>query len=621
MEKFTLYRFDGRNGNRKVFALDAGKLMERMKTENRYHDVTKWRACVSHAHPERGEKPQYRYLERLHMVVPALHLARCGDGTVWQTKHYNGIVLLSAGPFGLEKLERVKKIAAMIPQTMAAFMGAGGDTLKILVPFVRPDGTLPQTEEEYRLFHAHAFRKALLRYHPLLRCTLQPSSGSPFAAFRMSYDEDFFFNPRAVPIVMEQPVEPCGTLELPAEWEKPPVASSKDCLGELPQKIPKMVQNVLKLGDFLLQRYVFRYNTLLNVTEFHPRGTGEEVFAVFDRNVRNSIALDAFEEGLEILDRDVDRFLGSDRVPRFNPVEEYLRHTGPWDGTDRIRRLAACVPTAQQGWPDFFYRWFLSMVAQWMGLDRQHGNSATPLLIGAQGTRKSTFCRRILPPELRFGYTESLDMGNRREAELALSRFLLINLDEYDQIGLRQQPFLKNLLQKPYANLRRPYARSVEEMRRYASFIATSNHDDLLSDSSGARRYICVRVSGTIDVDTPIDYLQLYAQAQAALRNGERWWFDAREEAALTLQNREFERVSPMEQTFLQAFGVPAMQDEGEWFTSEQLLQVLHRDWHLPLSDTNRVGLGRIMKKLSVPSVRTKLGMRYRVVRVAHPAE
>ena len=212
MEKFTLYRFDGRNGNRKVFALDAGKLMERMKTENRYHDVTKWRACVSHAHPERGEKPQYRYLERLHMVVPALHLARCGDGTVWQTKHYNGIVLLSAGPFGLEKLERVKKIAAMIPQTMAAFMGVGGDTLKILGPFVRPDGTLPQTEEEYRLFHAHAFRKALLRYHPLLRCTLQPSSGSPFAAFRMSYDEDFFFNPRAVPIVMEQPVEPCGTL-------------------------------------------------------------------------------------------------------------------------------------------------------------------------------------------------------------------------------------------------------------------------------------------------------------------------------------------------------------------------------------------------------------------------
>ena len=381
--------------------------------------------------------------------------------------------------------------------------------------------------------------------------------------------------------------------------------------------MPKMVQNVLKLGDFLLQRYVFRFNTLLNVTEFHPRGTGEEVFAVFDRNVRNSIALDAFEEGLEILDRDVDRFLGSDRVPRFNPVEEYLRHTGPWDGTDRIRRLAACVPTAQQGWPDFFYRWFLSMVAQWMGLDRQHGNSATPLLIGAQGTRKSTFCRRILPPELRFGYTESLDMGNRREAELALSRFLLINLDEYDQIGLRQQPFLKNLLQKPYANLRRPYARSVEEMRRYASFIATSNHDDLLSDTSGARRYICVRLSGVIDVEEPIDYPQLYAQAQAALRNGERWWFDAREEAALTLQNREFERVSPMEQTFLQAFGVPAMQDEGEWFTSEQLLQVLHREWHLPLSDTNRVGLGRIMKKLSVPSVRTKLGMRYRVVRVA----
>ena len=617
MEKFTLYRYDGRTGRRMVHVLEVGKLMERMKTENRFHDVTKWRSCVRRAHPERGEFPQYKYLARLHMVVPALYCARSEDGATLQTKRYNGIVLLSAGPFGLEKLEQVRQMASEMPQTLAAFMGAGGDTLKILVPFVRPDGTLPQTEEEYRLFHAQAFRKAFLLYRSQLRCALQPSGSSPYAAFRLSYDESVYYNPQAVRIVMEQPEGPCGTLDLPEAQEEPAAVSVKEHAGESQQKMPRMVQNVLKLGDFLLQRYVFRFNTLLNVTEFHPRGTGEEVFAVFDRNVRNSIALDAFEEGLEILDRDVDRFLGSDRVPRFNPVEEYLRHTGPWDGTDRIRRLAACVPTAQQGWPDFFYRWFLSMVAQWMGLDRQHGNSATPLLIGAQGTRKSTFCRRILPPELRFGYTESLDMGNRREAELALSRFLLINLDEYDQIGLRQQPFLKNLLQKPYANLRRPYARSVEEMRRYASFIATSNHDDLLSDTSGARRYICVRLSGVIDVEEPIDYPQLYAQAQAALRNGERWWFDAREEALLTLQNREFERVSPMEQTFLQAFGVPAMQDEGEWFTSEQLLQVLHREWHLPLSDTNRVGLGRIMKKLSVPSVRTKLGMRYRVVRVA----
>ena len=621
MEKFTLYRYDGHTGRRMVHVLEVGKLMERMKTENRFHDVTKWRSCVSHAHPERGEFPQYKYLDRLHMVVPALYCTRSEDGATLQTKRYNGIVLLSAGPFGLEKLEQVRQMASRMPQTLAAFMGAGGDTLKILVPFVRPDGTLPQTEEEYRLFHAHAFRKAFLLYRSQLRCALQPSGSSPYAAFRLSYDESVYYNPQAVRIVMEQPEGPCGTLDLPEAQEEPAAVSVKEHAGESQQKMPKMVQNVLKLGDFLLQRYVFRFNTLLNVTEFHPRGTGEEVFAAFDRNVRNSIALDAFEEGLEILDRDVDRFLGSDRVPRFNPVEEYLRHTGPWDGTDRIRRLAACVPTAQQGWPDFFYRWFLSMVAQWMGLDRQHGNSATPLLIGAQGTRKSTFCRRILPPELRFGYTESLDMGNRREAELALSRFLLINLDEYDQIGLRQQPFLKNLLQKPYANLRRPYARSVEEMRRYASFIATSNHDDLLSDTSGARRYICVRLSGVIDVEEPIDYPQLYAQAQAALRNGERWWFDAREEATLTLQNREFERVSPMEQTFLQAFGVPAMQDEGEWFTSEQLLQVLHREWHLPLSDTNRVGLGRIMKKLSVPSVRTKLGMRYRVVCVAHPGK
>ena len=35
MEKFTLYRYDGRTGRRMVHVLEVGKLMERMKTENR----------------------------------------------------------------------------------------------------------------------------------------------------------------------------------------------------------------------------------------------------------------------------------------------------------------------------------------------------------------------------------------------------------------------------------------------------------------------------------------------------------------------------------------------------------------------------------------------------------
>ena len=102
---------------------------------------------------------------------------------------------------------------------------------------------------------------------------------------------------------------------------------------------------------------------------------------------------------------------------------------------------------------------------------------------------------------------------------LYLNRFALINLDEFDQISVRHQGFLKHLLQKPSVNVRRPNSAYIEKVRRYASFIATSNHEDLLNDPSGSRRFICVHVS-EIDNSQPIDYRQLYAQAVAALDSG-----------------------------------------------------------------------------------------------------
>lgn len=611
--RFSLIRTDSADGSQRVRVLEAGKLMERMSRETRYRDVTKWRACLREQ--RMGEDvPHYKHLDRLPMVMPAVHLVRSAQDGGLLMKRYNGIVLLSVGPLQAAELSRLKLRAASVPQTFAAFVDVGGDTLEILVPFVRPDGSLPQSEVECGIFHTHALQVAVRCYQPLLGCAVRQSEPSPYAAFRMSFDAQPFYNALATPIVMAQPDEGQQPLPLPVghveagEGEEP----VPDDGGEV-RKESRMVRNVALLGDFLQRNYEVRHNLLLNVTEFRSRGAAGGAFRPFDQNARNSIALNAMGAGLEILDRDVDRFLCSDRVPRYNPVEDYLNRVGEWDGVDHIRRLAARVCTGQPLWPDFFYRWFLGMVAHWQNRDGLHGHCTTPILVGAQGTRKSTFCRNILPPELRFGYSESIDVSNKREAELSLSRFLLINLDEFDQISLRHQAFLKNLLQKPAANLRRPYSKSVEEMRRYASFIATSNHDDLLSDTSGARRYICVRVTGVIDVACPIDYRQLYAQALAALRSGERWWFDAGEEKLLMRYNREFERVSPMEQTFLQAFCVPETQDGGEWYTAEQLLMVLHRQWHLPLSDSNRIFFGRIMKKLGVPSQRTRFGMRYRV--------
>ena len=140
---------------------------------------------------------------------------------------------------------------------------------------------------------------------------------------------------------------------------------------------------------------------------------------------------------------------------------------------------------------------------------------------------------------------------------------MLINIDEFDQVSINQQGFLKHLLQKPVANLRKPYGSSIQEMRRYASFIGTSNQKDLLTDPSGSRRFICIEVTAPIDTNVTINYRQLYAQAMEAIVKGERYWFDDADEAILRETNREFEQMSPVEQLFHCYFRSPEEGEEG----------------------------------------------------------
>ena len=47
----------------------------------------------------------------------------------------------------------------------------------------------------------------------------------------------------------------------------------------------------------------------------------------------------------------------------------------------------------------------------------------------------------------------------------------------------------------------------------------------MLADPTGSRRFVCIEINGNIRPDRSVEYGQLYAQAVAALRAGERYWF------------------------------------------------------------------------------------------------
>lgn len=373
-------------------------------------------------------------------------------------------------------------------------------------------------------------------------------------------------------------------------------------------------ETAFRLEEFMKRRYEFRYNTVLGDLEYRQRDSIH--FQPADQRVRSSIAMKVLKEGVRVWDRDITRFLSSDYVPLYNPIEEYLYNTGRWDGKDRIRALADLVPCHNPHWRELFYRWFLGMVAHWRGIDKQHGNNTSPLLVGPQGYRKSTFCRILLPPELRFGYTDSIDFKSKQEAERSLGRFFLINIDEFDQINANQQGFLKHLLQKPVANLRKPYGSTIQEMRRYASFIGTSNLKDLLTDPSGSRRFICIEVTGPIQTNVTINYRQLYAQAMHDIMKGERYWLDDTDEAIVKEYNREFERVDPLEELFLCHFRGAEESEEGEWLTAMQIFNDLQQKTRDKLAINRIAAFGRTLRKLDILNKKSNRGTLYHLVRI-----
>lgn len=613
---------------------------------------------------------------------------------------YNGLVLVQVNNLADSgEVARIKKLASEAPQTLAAFTGSSGKSVKILLPFTLPDGSLPQTKELAELFHASACRRAVNYYCAQLQWDIPFKNISLEQGCRHSYDPEVYYNPSAIPLTQEQPMqlvaettyrEAVGKnedplLRLMPGYERSHIISrlynacvldaldktggldegkevrpflirlAENCFHSgIPEEdavrwtmiyrdlkffeeeiretihtayllsrnfgkkfsIPQEQLMAVKTDEFMKRRYEFRRNMLTGDVEFRARGSYYIRFAPVTDTVLNSIGLNAQSEGLALWDRDVKRYVYSDRAPVFHPLDDFLDHLPVWDGKDHIRALADTLPTGNPHWRDLFYIWFLSMVMHWRRREHLHANSSLPLLVGPQGCGKSTWCRNLLPPSLRIYYTDSIDFGNKRNAELMLSRFALINIDEFDSVSSAYQSFLKHVLQKPVVNARQPYKRSVDALHRYASFIATCNNYDLLSDPTGSRRFICIEITGTIDNSSTIDYEQLYAQASAALAAGERYWFTSEEEFSTTKSNEAFQQMPVEEQLLLQYFRPALPDEESECLSPIEIILYLQKMSGVKLGNKRLSYFGRLLQKNKYPSRRTKRGTCYFVVKI-----
>lgn len=567
---------------------------------------------------------------------------------------YRGVVVLTLPVAGAVSWQQLRKNVALLPQTLLAFRGSSGRTLKVVCRATLPDSSLPESADDGRLFRQHALALAARFYEG--QTGIRALIGDGGRRCRMSHDSEAYFNEYATAFVLEQPTEPlamslrrktAATPLLPNDClpgydeRKMQMVRFQFCYAEVMaqnhQEIDLMVEELARhtmkngleaefclrrlvrmsqyrdyevllrqtfrnvygmcyqrpqllerkedavpyftlhmelLKQFMKARYLLRRNLITDGVEYIARGEMVADWQPLDRHALATITMEALSEGIEAWDKDVKRYVDSTWVADYDPIVDFLNQLPRWDGRDHITALAQCVPTNNEHWPHDFAVWLRAMVAQWLGRNGQYGNAMVPLLIGAQGDGKSTFCRLLLPEALRDYYTDRIDFANRNSAEQMLTRFCLINIDEYDSLSARQNAFLKHILQKSDIKMRKLYDSQVQCRQRYATFIGTTNDPTPLTDTTGSRRFLCIRTMGVIDTHSPIDYDQLYAQVVHELRDGLPTHFTKAEEKRIQQQNAAFQQFDSLQEVFSELFHLP---QKGEAVMHLSAIQLLGR--------------------------------------------
>ena len=407
-------------------------------------------------------------------------------------------------------------------------------------------------------------------------------------------------------------------------------------LSEGTGKKAKSCSLMQEVTAFLTSRYRFRFNVLTEETEVADVANITNIennlpdahlrYTKVDERWMNTLSMEAIETGIDCWDRDIQRFVRSRRISEYHPFTAYFEQLPEWDGTDRVSALARRV-SDNPVWVNGFHRWMLGLSAQWMQFHPDtnnanransinRANSVAPLLVSSrQGLGKSTFCRLLMPDVLKAYYTESYNLGSPASAEAKLAACGLINLDEFDKLSASKMPLLKNLMQASALNIRKAYKRSASALPRIASFIGTSNREDLLVDRTGSRRFLCVSLEHAIDCTTPVEYEQLYAQLKAEILSGERSWFN-KEEQAIQQHNTLFYKHIPEEEVFRLCFRFATEADHPQevlTLSATQLFERMKSAHPSIMRGMTAYSLSRILPQLG-ERVHTAKGNVYRVV-------
>ena len=298
--------------------------------------------------------------------------------------------------------------------------------------------------------------------------------------------------------------------------------------------------------------------------------------------------------------QDFYRIIESDFVAEFHPFREYLKGLTPSpsslplpppkegdDERDYIRELAETVkvrersplPLEGQGEAELFYqylkKWLVAMVAGWV--DDNVVNNVILVLIGEQGSYKTTWFNYLLPPELKaYFYTKTNSNRMTKDDLLTLAQYGLVCCEELDTMSPKDLNQLKAAVTMPSIDERAAYAHFHEHRAHIASFCGTGNNVQFLSDPTGNRRWLPFEVEQIRNPrEYPFNYEGIYSQAYQLYKSGFQFWFTKEEITRLTEHNRQFETPRLEHELVQLYFRKPGEHEAGEFMSVALALQIV----------------------------------------------
>ena len=278
--------------------------------------------------------------------------------------------------------------------------------------------------------------------------------------------------------------------------------------------------------------------------------------------------------------QDMYRVIESDFVPEYHPFRYYLEHLPPWDGQNHILAMSVSVNVkGDAGEQMFFYeclrKWLVGMVAGWV--DETVVNNVILVLIGEQGSYKTTWFNYLLPPELsQYFYTKTNAKRMGRDDLLTLAQYALVCCEELDTMRPSELNQLKAAVTMPSIDERAAYAHFHEHRKHIASFCGTGNNVQFLSDPTGNRRWLPFEVESIESPrENPFDYEGIYSEAYALYQQGFRFWFSREEIMRLAEHNKQYESPQIEQELVDVFFRKPVGQEKGEFMPVSRAMQLI----------------------------------------------